>query len=234
MKSRTGKLRRLRRISALRRDTSGVAFVEFAYVLPILLVLGMGGLEIANYAITNMRISQAGMQIGDNISRLGDRDALVAQKVYESDINDAFLGVALQAGSGTDLFENGRVIVSSLERNRDGGQWIHWQRCKGKKNVWSAFGDEGTGARGTDFKGMGPPGKELKAEAGQAVIFVEIYYDYQPIIGNDFAMQSINAKTITSTAAFYVRGSRDLSGLFQTSPATSISDCNEVFELIGH
>ncbi len=221
------KIRCLRRIQSLRRDRSGVAFVEFAYVLPVLLILGMGGLEISNLAIINMRISQAAMHIGDNVSRLGDRDALVAQKVYEGDINDAFLGVAIQAGSGTDLFENGRVIISSLERNSDGGQWINWQRCMGKKNVASAFGPEGTGATGTSFKGMGPAGKELQAEAGQAVIFVEIQYDYQPIIGNEFAMRTINASTITSTAAFNVRGSRDLTGLFQTSPAAPVRSCNK-------
>lgn len=226
MRLRANMLRRLYRLRALRGDTSGVAYVEFAYVLPVLLVLGMGGLEIANFAITNMRISQAAMQVGDNISRLGDRDVLVAQKVYEGDVNDAFLGVALQAGSATDLFENGRVIVSSLERNSDGGQWIHWQRCMGKKNVASAYGPEGTGATGTGFAGMGPAGRELKAEAGQAVIFVEIQYDYQPIIGNDFAMQSIMSRTIISTAAFNVRGSRDLSGLFQTSPIAPVRSCN--------
>lgn len=217
---------RLRRLAGLRTDTSGVAFVEFAYVMPILLVLGMAGLEISNLAVTHLRVSQAAMHIGDNASRIGDRDALVAQKIYESDINDIFLGVAVQAGVGTDLFENGRVIVSSLEQNSDGGQWIHWQRCMGKKRVNSAFGQQGTGASGTGFAGMGVAGKELKASPGQAIIFVEIVYDYQPIIGNDYAMDVINSETIRSTAAFNVRGSRDLSGIFQTNPPAPVRNCN--------
>ena len=220
-------LRRLRRVQSLRQDKSGVAFVEFAYVLPILLVLGMGGLEIANLAIINMRISQAAMHVGDNASRLGDRDALVAQKIYENDINELFLGVAYQAGAGTDLFENGRVIISSLEQNSDGGQWIHWQRCMGKKQVNSAYGPQGTGASGTGFAGMGPPGKELQAASGQAIIFIEIEYDYQPIIGNAYAMTGIKTQTISSTAAFNVRGSRDLSQLFQTVPAAPVRSCNK-------
>ncbi len=209
------------------RDRSGVAFVEFAYALPILLVLSMSGLEIANLAVNNMRVSQAAMHIGDNASRIGDRDALVAQKIYESDINDILIGMNIQAGSQTDLFENGRVIISSLEMNSDGGQWIHWQRCMGKKNVASAYGPEGTGATGTDFKGMGVDGKELKATSGQAVIFVEVIYDYQPIIGNDWAMRHINNGEIRSTAAFNVRGSRDLSGIFQTNPPATVRSCNK-------
>ena len=229
MTIRSRMLQRMRRIRALRRDNSGVAFVEFAYVLPILLVLGMGGLEIANLAIMNMRISQAAMHVGDNASRLGDRDALVAQKIYENDINELFLGVAYQAGAGTDLFENGRVIISSLEQNSDGGQWIHWQRCMGKKQVNSAYGPQGTGASGT--AGMGPPGKEIQAAPGQAVIFIEIEYDYQPIIGNAYAMTGIKTQTISSTSVFNVRGSRDLSQLFQTVPAAPVRSCDR-FEAV--
>ncbi len=214
-------------MAALRRDRSGLALVEFAYTLPILLVLCMTGLELSNLAITNLRVSQSAMHISDNASRLGDRDALAAQKIYESDINDIFLGVAIQSGARTDMFENGRVIVSSLEVNSDGGQWIHWQRCMGKKNVVSSFGPQGTGATGTDFKGMGVSGQELEATPGEAIIFVEIIYDYQPIIGNDYAMRFIGSNEIRSTSAFNVRGSRDLSGIFQTTPAAPVRSCDK-------
>ncbi len=209
------------------RDRSGLALVEFAYTLPILLVLGMTGLELSNLAIVNLRVSQAAMHIADNGSRIGDRDALNAQKIYESDINDIFLGVDIQAGAQTDLFENGRVIISSLEMNDDGGQWIHWQRCMGRLNVQSAYGVEGTGETGTDFAGMGEAGQELQATAGQAVIFVEIIYDYEPLIGNDYAMRFINSSRLTSTSAFNVRGTRDLSGIYQTSPAAPVRSCNQ-------
>ena len=213
-------------LTRLWRDRSGLALVEFAYTLPILLVLGMAGLEMSNLAIVNLRVSQAAMHIADNGSRIGDRDGLAAQKIYESDINDIFLGVDIQAGAQTDLFENGRVIISSLEQNSDGGQWIHRQRCMGKLNVQSAYGGEGTGASGTGFDGMGVTGKELKASSGQSVIFVEIIYDYQPVIGNDYAMRFVTSSRLTSTSAFNVRGTRDLSGLYQTSPAAPVRSCN--------
>jgi len=214
-------------LARLWRDRSGLALVEFAYTLPILLVLGMSGLELSNLAIVNLRVSQAAMHIADNGSRIGDRDALAAQKIYESDINDIFLGVDIQAGSQTNLLRNGRVIISSLEMNSDGGQWIHWQRCMGELNVQSAYGVQGTGASGTGFAGMGESGQELKATAGQAVIFVEIIYDYDPMIGNDYAMRHISASRLTSTSAFNVRGTRDLSGIYQTSPAAPVRSCNQ-------
>jgi len=213
-------------LAKLWRDNSGLALVEFAYTLPILLVLGMSGLELSNLAIVNLRVSQAAMHIADNGSRIGDRDALAAQRIYESDINDIFLGVDIQAGARTDLFKNGRVIISSLEMNDDDGQWIHWQRCMGELNVQSSYGGEGTGSTGTGFEGMGESGKELKATDGQAVIFVEIIYDYEPIIGNDYAMRFVNSSRLTSTSAFNVRGTRDLSGIYQTSPAAPVRSCD--------
>ncbi len=213
-------------LNGLRRDRSGVALIEFAYSLPILCILSMGGIEIANYAITNMRISQAAMQIADNASRIGDRDALVAQKIYESDIDDIFKGVDLQAGENAELFERGRVIVSSLERNKDGGQWIHWQRCMGKKKVGSFYGPEGTGATGTSFAGMGPTGEELKAVEDQAIIYVEIIYDYEPLLTNDYAVEYTTGKTILSQSAFNVRGTRDLSKIYPNPPA-QVRSCNK-------
>ncbi len=215
------------RIAILRQDCRGLALVEFAYSLPLLLILSMGGLELANYALTNMRISQATMAIADNASRIGDRDALVAQKIYETDIEDIFQGIKLQAGKNSNIFENGRVIVSSLEQNPEGGQWIHWQRCMGEMRVESSYGLQGEGATGTDFAGMGKPGMELTAPANGAVIFVEVIYDYPPMMTNEYAIKYVNAKTIRSTAAFSVRGTRDLSQIYPGDPATDPRLCSK-------
>ncbi|MGB3740301.1 MAG: TadE/TadG family type IV pilus assembly protein [Pontixanthobacter sp.] len=210
----------------LRRDRSGVALIEFAYSLPLLALLSMGGIELANFTIMNMRVSQAAMQIADNASRIGDRDSLVAQKVYEGDIEDIFLGVDIEAGAQTKLFEQGRVIVSSLEQNSEGGQWIHWQRCMGKKRVSSAYGGAGTGKTGTGFAGMGPSGEELQASPNQAIIYVEIIYDYEPLLTNDYAVQAVTGKTIRSQSAFNVRGTRDLEKIYDT-PSVSPRTCDK-------
>ena len=216
-----------RRLSPLLHDRRGVAMVEFAFVAPIILLLGLVGIEMANLAITHMRISQAAMHLADNASRVGDGDLLAAQRIYESDINDLFVGADIQAGPKIGLLENGRVIVSSLERNADGGQTIRWQRCMGRKLASSAYGGEGTGATGTGFAGMGPGGQELKAEANQAVMFVEVVYDYQPVLGNSLTAPYVAGLEIRASAAFNVRGSRDLAGVYQRMPAVSVSSCGK-------
>lgn len=210
----------------LLQDDSGLALTEFAFVAPILLTAGLGGLELANYAMVKMRLNQVAVQAADNASRVGDRDLLAAQRVYEDDINDLLTGADIQAGENVNLSGNGRVIVSSLQRNADGGQTIAWQRCMGDKKIGSAYGTQGKGATGTSFKGMGPSGAELTAEPGEAVMYVEVYYTYQPLVGNSFTAFMNDAFEIRAEAAFNARGSRDLSGIYQRTPPVTVASCD--------
>jgi hypothetical protein len=91
--------------------------------------------------------------------------------------------------------------------NEDGEQYIHWQRCRGAKTVGSNYGDEGD----VLDDGMGPDGEEVLAQEGEAVIFVELQYTYQPMIwGKVFADREIR-----SVSSFTVRDSRDLSEIHQ-------------------
>jgi hypothetical protein len=197
----------------VKRDISAVAFVEFAYSAPIMLAMGMLGTETANFVITHMQISQVAMQVADNVSRARENDILVVRKVNESDINDALIG-AEKLGERVRLFERGRVIISSLQRNADGGQWIAWQRCRGAKVHQSSYGREGDGATGTSFPGMGRPGNRITASPGTAVIFVEIAYDYESLTPFDL----FDGEEINYTAAFNIRDSRDLTGINNDAP----------------
>ena len=194
-------------IGALADDTSGVALTEFAFAAPIFLTLGLVGSDTVNYVVVHMRISQVALHVADNASRIGEQDVLTARRIFERDINDLLLGAERYAG-GLDLRENGRIILSSLEVNADGGQWIHWQRCSGEKDHESQYGLEGDGETGTDLAGMGRPGAEIFATSGNAVMFVEVAYDYQPIV----PLSMLEDQEIVYTASFNVRDNRDLQG----------------------
>jgi hypothetical protein len=207
----------LRRIARCR---SGLAMTEFALAAPLLLTAGLYGTEVAWLALTHLKISQTAMHIADNASRIGDTTTLEYRRIYESDINDVFVGSNLQAGTQIDLYNRGRVIVSSLEvvpGSASRQQYIHWQRCMGTKNWESSFGKEGQGLADPDFKGMGPPGEEVAAyDENDAVIFVEIAYDYQPLFGSVFVRDTL----INVHGAFSVRDSRDLTQIYQRRPAS--------------
>ena len=193
--------------------TRAAVIVEMAFAIPLLVLIGCGGLEIANLTLVNTRVSQIGLSVADNASRIAAGSNLALPQVREVDINEVFAGIGKQAG-GLNFENNGRIILSSLQRNNDGGQTIKWQRCFGKLTAVSAYGPEGTGATGTGFAGMGPAGKEVTAAGGTAVMFVEVSYTYQPLLYGRW----LGPRTITSTAAFNIRETRDLTRVY--SPGT--------------
>jgi len=199
----------LGRLAAAR---SGVAATEFALALPLLLGAGLMGLEVANRVIVQMQVSQLAAHIADNASRIGDTSMLQDRRIYESDINDLLRGAQIQGGGRIDLFEHGRVIISSLEvvPDTEDQQYIHWQRCVGKKHHVSSYGVEGDGLDG-ELVGMGPPGQEVWAFPDDAVMFVEIAYDYQSLIGEPFGFTG----EAWVSASFMVRDDRDLSQIYQ-------------------
>lgn len=210
-------LRRCRIVARrLARNARATVLIEMAFCIPLLVLLGFGGLEMANLALINTRVSQIGLNTADNASRIAAGSNLAQPQVREIDINEVFVGAEKQA-KGLDLKARGRIILSSLERNKDDGQWIHWQRCYGDMKVASAYGPEGTGATGTSFKGMGPKDREVTAASGTAVMFVEVIYQYDPLLYGKW----LGPRTIRSAAAFNIREARDLSGV--KTPGTKAS-----------
>jgi hypothetical protein len=216
-----------RLIRQLRRSTAGVAMVEFALTAPFFLGAGLWGLEVANYALTNMKVSQLAAHIADNASRIGDTSTLQNRKIYEEDINDLLLGANLQGGQSLDFFAHGRAFISSLEvwdaaihtdvTHSDDDQFIHWQRCMGGLVVPSTYGTQND----VIPAGMGPTGAEVLALSDAPVIFVELQYDYQPLFSSMF----ITSTRITSTSSFIVRDNRDQSTIYKRNAATPEANC---------
>jgi len=171
-------------LKRLRDDTSGLALVEFAFTAPFLLTVGLGGMETANLAVSHMQISQIGMHVADNASR-------VRTSIDEADIREIFTGASL-TGKSIEFSENTRVILSKLEHNglsgSDEGQWIRWQRCYGANTKYaSSYGVEGDGRTNASLAtGMGPTGKKITATTITAVNFVEVVFDYKPLISDRF------------------------------------------------
>ena len=116
----------------LGRDTSGLALLEFAFAAPLVLMIGLYGIETANLALINLKVSQIALNLADNASRVGLISGANIEQLREIDMNDV-LQAARKQGEGIELTTRGRVTVSSLE-NVAGVQRIHWQRCIGLKN----------------------------------------------------------------------------------------------------
>jgi hypothetical protein len=174
----------------------GVSLIEFALSLPVVLALGFGGLEVANLALTHLRVSQIANMVADNAGR-------VRTGMDENDINEMFAGVR-EVGKAISFPTRGRIILSSLQDNglaaANHGQMINWQRCLGTLNVTPAYGAEGKGRTNATLLGMGPPARRIQSLPGTAVMFVEVSYTYRPLIPG-----VIPPRTIRYESAFNVR-----------------------------
>lgn len=215
----------MRLIKNLLRDRRGLAMLEFGLSLPLVVPIGLYGIEISNYALVQTKLSQITLTLADNASRAGLDTSLNTQELREFDVDDVFQGARLQADK-LNLGAQGRITLSSLEVNSSGGQYIHWQRCLGAKSgvgYESSYGKEGDGASTTTFAGMGETGAKVTAPAGSAVIFVELNYDYEPLV-TDYM---IGDKKLKFVASFIVRDNRDLSkGVTNPLPASPSMTCN--------
>lgn len=182
-------------LKQLKGDTSGLALVEFALSLPILLMMGLGGTELAHMALATERVNQIAMLVADNASR-------VRTTIDETDVNEIMTGAKLM-GESIGFSANGRIILSDIQNNPlNTGQWIRWQRCTGAKNVSSTYGSAGDGWQDTSLQtGVGPTGNKVSAAAGTIVMFVEVVYDYQPIVPVNY----FGPRTMRVTQAFNVR-----------------------------
>lgn len=211
-------------LKRLVRDNSGFSLTEFAFILPIMLTLGLFGTEVARLSTTKMKVSQIALSLGDNASRLGQTDnSGITPTISEDDV-DAVLAGAMKQGESIDLADKGRIVLSSLEHDDfSNRQYIHWQRCVGKVNKTSAYGDDGSnnGLTGPSMTGMGRAGSQITAESGQAVMFVEIYYTYTNLFEAPFGT---GAREFKEEAAFLIRDDRNLDpGL---TGGSSDSDCS--------
>lgn len=225
----------VRRIAAstrrLRRDDSGLALLEFAFGLPLVLGIGMYGIETANLALVNMRVSQITLNLADNASRVGATSGST-QQLRETDITDILQAVRLQ-GESIGLTTNGRVTISSLEAPL-GVQRIHWQRCIGLKGAgYGSSYDQTLGVvdanDGQDTtpgnqgvlapSGMGDNAPKVFAPLNSGVMFVEISYDYKPLVGSLFMTPS----KLKYTASFIVRDNRDFAKIYNSASGSRMT-----------
>lgn len=163
------------------RHVAGMAAVEFALALPVLVGLTMGGAEAANMAYTSQKLGDIATLSADSISR-------IRLSISNGDVTDALGGIKI-LGDPISLRNNGRIIVSSITPVLDSSgnvtnQKLRWQRCSGALVKSSAFATTENTNLGAE--GIGPAGRKIAATKGSEMIFVEVYYTYKPLISSSF------------------------------------------------
>ena len=161
-----------RTIFKLIKNNQAVAAIEFALIVPILLILFVGGFEITRYVLLYQKISKTTSSLSDLAAR--------APELNEADIANSFNATEHLMAPYYDEAEV-RVIFSSIMDNGT-GNLINWQRCGGGTlDVQSDLGEQG------DYATL-PTGFDL--DLNEDTILAEIYVEYNSVIGMNFIAES--------------------------------------------
>lgn len=156
--------RLLSKLRAL-EDERGLAAVEFALVLPLLMLLYFGSIETASLYRADRAVANVAGTIGDLVSR--SKETLTT-----SDLNDYF-----QAASGImQPLPTGNLtqVVSLLAIAADGTATVVWSR---------QFNGGLVRANGSAYPL--PPEREINAVArsGRFLVASEVHFSYRPLFG---------------------------------------------------
>lgn len=193
--------RLLATLRALRRDTRGVAFVEFALILPLFIGVTVAGVEIANLMLVNMRVQRLATQMANIVAQRGaSQRPLSEDQVYD------VLAAMDVAAAPLDVRRDGRVVLSAVlgeDTNNDNVadvSRIKWQRFDG--GLLSAAPQ--VGCWSTSTTATLPRNRQLSK--GEAYFHAQVTMRYRPIFVNVMSYLKV-PDTITRTSAFRGRGS---------------------------
>jgi Flp pilus assembly protein TadG len=147
-------------LAVFARATSGLAALEFALILPIMVLLYLGGFEVTEAFMINRKVTHATSALGD----------LVAQS--ETSISDTEMSNILDAVSAIMNpypMDDGWIIVSGVHVDDNGVAEVEWSDARNT----SAY------AEGTTIS------LPLSVTQNDTfIVFAEVHYEYTPTFGH--------------------------------------------------
>lgn len=148
------------------RSRKGSILIETAIVLPVLIALLGGALELGYFMLANQKADGLAANMADMVAR-------AEAGISEGQINDIFEAIQFVA-EPFDIVNDGRVVISSVIGSTSNGNTIIWQRCFGAVSFSSELGQEGD--QDIDLRGA-----IVLADQDVAIV-AEVAYDYVPRI----------------------------------------------------
>ncbi len=177
------------------KDKSAVAILEFAMLLPVLLLLTVGSFEVGRYALLTQKIDRISATIADLVARA---EALTADEV------DNLLDATDYLAQPFEFNNSGMVVVTSIV-GRDGQEpIIIGQRSRGAiAGEASKIGSDGGEAT---LPGVFTDGTGQTLADGEGVIVTEVFYSYVPYFagaGGNFTGASFLGESVMYRQAFF-------------------------------
>lgn len=149
--------------------TRGVAAVEFALLLPVLIVMLLGSFELARYIVASQKLDHLAYTVADVVSQ--ETSVTLAQV---EDVMSASAEIMDPFGFGDD----GVVILSSVEQDPVDGPMVRWQVIGGGTLERESVVGE------VDESATLPEGFVLNDNDN--IIIAEVFYNYTPAVTDDY------------------------------------------------
>jgi Flp pilus assembly protein TadG len=174
-------MRGFRCLQDLLKDRSGVGAIEFALLLPVLIVLYVGAVEISDALAAKRKVTSMTSALGDLVTRT-------------KDISESEMDGILAATPGTVLFpypvddDNIAIKVTCTAIDEDKVATVMWSEAL------NATKDK-AGDKATVPAGVSLPSSKL--------VSVDVTYDYEPAVGRWLT------DTVSFNSAFYFKPRED-------------------------
>jgi Flp pilus assembly protein TadG len=168
----------------LHRNQQGVAYLEFALALPMLVMMFMGAVEVTRFVIMTEKVEKVAIAVSDLTAQ-----SSTATNTGMSDIVKAAEQIMLPYTFGS----GGYVIVSSITKTGTAAPKVNWQyKGGGTMNKNSLVGSAGSAA-------SLPTGFTMADK--ENVIITEVFYNYTPL----FSGRILKSKLIYKTSFYKPR-----------------------------
>jgi Flp pilus assembly protein TadG len=153
-------------LQRLRHRDEGIAAVEFAFTLPVLIALCLGGFEVSSYAMLNIKLQHA----ANAMAELATMDEQLPATTL-----DGMFAAVTQIVAPFPFGNRGTAIVTGVGATAAGAPpVVNWQRVgAGTLTAISTVGAPG---------GAATVPNDLPVTPLDSLVVAEVVYDYRPIL----------------------------------------------------
>jgi hypothetical protein len=161
----------LKPLRRLLREEDGGILVETAFVMPILILMLLGAVEVGRYLVAHQKLERAAASVADLVAQ--SPDTVTMDEVM------TLFGIVPHITSPYDVQSDGRVILTAVTRGTE-------QNAVARV-AWQV---DGLGALEVESQ-IGHPGQPAELPEGfvlpegETVIIAEAWYDYQAYFFED-------------------------------------------------
>lgn len=192
---------------ALARCEQGVAYIEFAFCLPVLLIMFLGSIEVTRYLLIVQKLEKTVSMLTDVTTQVNPNTG----PITATQMSQMF-GTAQDMMNPYTFGSSGFVVLTDVTQAGSNNPIVNWQYCGGGTlSAHSAVSGSNSGSQAIGQPATLPSGFSMIA--GEEVVIGEIFYAFTPVT----TQNAVKAQTLYRTAVFMPRLGA-LTGFSSTCP----------------